>query len=72
MKDDWRGEKGEYYDYGFEDGYKKAIEEFNKKVEKLMNIIKNNTNSEFQEYNEMLLNDIKELFDSEKQQEQNK
>lgn len=53
VKEDWRGEKGKYYDYGFEDGLKslhnksrklcfdegkkQALEEFEKMIDEVEN-----------------------------------
>lgn len=34
-KEDWRGEKGKYYDLGFEEGKAQAKKEFIEMIEKL-------------------------------------
>ena len=34
-QEDWRGEKGKYYDYGFEDGKKEAKKEFKEMIQEI-------------------------------------
>ena len=54
----WESEQGEL----FFNGYKEAISDIRALIEDFKDILKNNKNPEFKEYNELLLNDIDEIL----------